>query len=49
MTIDKTFPNSLTKLGFVPSRVVKNHIIPLYPYRLEGHTMGQGLERAKSL
>ncbi len=49
MIINKTFPNSLTNLGLMPSRVVKNHIIPLDPYRLEGHTLEQGLERAKSL
>jgi len=48
MIINKTFPNSLTKFGLMPSRVVKNHIIPLDPYRQEGHTLEQGLERAKS-
>jgi len=49
MIINKTFPNSLTKLGLMPSKVVKNHIIPLDPYRLEDHTLEQGVERTKSL
>jgi hypothetical protein len=49
MIINKTFPNSLTKLGLMPSRVVKNHIIPFDPYELEGRTLEQGLDRAKSL
>jgi hypothetical protein len=49
MIINKTFPNSCIKLGLMPSIVVKNHIIPLDPYRLKGHTLEQGLERAKSL
>ncbi len=49
MIFNKTFPNSLTKLGLMPSRVVKNHIIPRDPYRLEGHTLEEGLEKAKYL
>jgi hypothetical protein len=48
MIFNKTFPNNLTKLGLVPSKV-KNHIIPLDPYRLKGPTLEQGLERAKYL